>query len=153
MRNTLALLLWFMASFSAGWFGSQFKPGEWYQSLHKPIWTPPSLAFPIAWTILYSLMSVAAWLVWKKRGEDSLVLTALVFFLTQLVLNAAWSWVFFGRHQMGWALFEIGVLWLMIALTVYSFLRVNSLAGFLVIPYLLWVSFAFVLNWAIWRMN
>ncbi len=98
-------------------------------------------------------MSVAAWLVWKKRGEDSLVSTALVFFLIQLVLNAAWSWVFFGRHQIGWALFEMGALWLMIALTVYSFLRINLRAGFLLIPYLLWVSFAFILNLAIWKRN
>ncbi|MCG3206364.1 MAG: Tryptophan-rich protein TspO [Elusimicrobia bacterium] len=153
MKNILALLFWFMASFSAGWFGSQFKPGEWYQSLQKPSWTSPALAFPIAWTILYSLMSVAAWLVWKKRSEDSFISTTLVFFLIQLVLNAAWSWIFFGRHQIGWALLEMGALWLMIALTVYSFLKINPLAGFLMIPYLLWVGFALILNWAIWRRN
>ena len=153
MKNVIALLFWFAVSFSAGWFGSQFKPGAWYASLQKPNWTPPPLAFPIAWAILYALMSVAAWVVWGKRGEDSSVRIALLFFLIQLVLNALWSWIFFGRHQMGWAFIEMSGLWLVVAATLYFFWRINSTAGILLIPYLFWISFAAILNWAIWKRN
>ena len=153
MKNMFALLICSLASFSAGWFGSQFKPGVWYQTLQKPSWTPPSIAFPIAWTILYTLMGVASWLVWKKRENNSAVSVALFFFAVQLVLNALWSWIFFGRHQLGWALLEMGALWLMIAATAYSFWRISATAGFLLVPYLFWVSFAFILNLAIWERN
>lgn len=153
MKNAFALLICFIASFSAGGFGSQYKPGEWYASLQKPIWTPPSLAFPMAWTILYALMSIAAWLVWKHRAENSSVTTALLLFALQLILNAAWSWIFFGRHQMGWALVEMLGLWVVIAGMLYLFWKIDAMAGYLMIPYLAWVSFALVLNWAIWKMN
>jgi translocator protein len=153
LKNSISLLLWLAASFSAGWFGSQFKPGEWYASLQKPNWTPPPLAFPIAWTILYALMGVSAWLVWGKRGEDSLVRPALLFFLVQIVLNALWSWIFFGQHEMGWAFVEISGLWLAVAVTLVFFWRINPTAGILLIPYLLWISFAAVLNGAIWKNN
>ncbi len=151
--NTLALQGFLAASFCAGWIGAQFKPGDWYQSLVKPGWTPPGIAFPIAWTVLYALMSVAAWLVWKKRGQDASAFNALLVFAVQLVLNAAWSWIFFGRHQMGFALLEMSALWGTILVTLLLFWRVSATAGILLVPYLLWVSFALALNAAIWKRN
>jgi len=153
MKNLISLLLWCGVSFSAGWFGSHFKPGPWYETLNKPGWTPPPLAFPIIWTTLYLLMGVAAWLVWKQRDANPFVRTALVFFILQLCLNAIWSWIFFGQHQLGWAFVNISALWVLIALTLASFWRVNTTAGLLFVPYLLWVSLAGVLNWSIWKNN
>jgi tryptophan-rich sensory protein len=153
MKNIISLLLWCALSFSAGWFGSQFKPGAWYQDLRKPAWTPPPIVFPIAWALLYTLMSVAAWLVWRKRGEGPLVSVAIGLFLLQLILNALWSWIFFGCHQIGWALIEIIVLWLMVVFTFLVFFSLSRASGYLLIPYLVWIGFAVVLNWAIWKSN
>lgn len=86
MKNILTLFLWWTISFSAGWFGSQFKPGIWYENLQKPSWTPPAIAFPVAWSVLYTLMGTAAWLVWKRRAEHSLVSAGIVLFFVQLIL-------------------------------------------------------------------
>lgn len=147
------LVFWFLVSFSAGWFGSQFKPGVWYENLHKPVWTPPSLAFPIAWTLLYSLMSIAAWMVWKNFHANSKNYGVFGWFFLQLILNALWSWIFFGLHQMGWALIEMLGLWVAIVMTTYSFYKVLPLAGYLLFPYILWVSFAAILNFSLWKMN
>jgi benzodiazapine receptor len=152
MIKSLSLLLFVLLSFSAGWFGSQFKPGAWYNSLAKPIWTPPALAFPIAWTILYALMGTSAWLVWQKRADKEIG-WALSAFLLQLIFNAAWSWIFFGRHAIGAALLEIAALWMLIAVTMVLSWRISPAAGWFLAPYLLWVSFAVALNGAIWFRN
>ena len=108
--------------------------------------------FGPVWTTLYVMMAVAAWLVWKQAGvRDAAVPLAL--FGGQLVLNVAWSFIFFGLHQPGWACVEIVVLWLAIVATVVAFFRQSRGAGWLLLPYLAWVSFAAVLNFAIWRLN
>ncbi len=153
MKNALSLAFWVLLSFSAGWFGSQFKPGTWYQELSKPSWTPPSFVFPIAWSLLYTLMGVSAWLVWQKRAQSSWVTTALILFVVQLFLNALWSWIFFGLHQMGWAAMEIGLLWAVVLATLIFFFKISNVAGFLFVPYLVWLTFAFALNTAIWMKN
>ncbi len=98
-------------------------------------------------------MGGAAWMVWKARIANPSAKTALALFIVQLVVNALWSWIFFGRHQIGWALVEISTLWLAISATLYFFWRVSPAAGMLMVPYLAWVSFAVVLNWAIWKRN
>jgi tryptophan-rich sensory protein len=134
---------------SAGFIGSRFPPGEWYQGLEKPSWNPPSWVFGPVWTLLYILMGIAVWLVWKERGFS----TGVYLFIAQLVLNAVWSWLFFGLNRPDLAFYEIVVLWLLILLTMMVFWRVRPAAGALFIPYLLWVSFASVLNHTLWKLN
>ncbi|MDZ7859431.1 MAG: TspO/MBR family protein [Candidatus Krumholzibacteriota bacterium] len=148
----MGFVLWVLASLSAGWVGSRFMPGEWYASLVKPSWNPPGAVFAPVWTVLYILMGVAAWLVWKKEGF-SRAKAALVLFISQLVLNAIWSYLFFGAQQPMWAFFEIVLLWIFIVMTMVSFWRVRPAAGALFIPYVCWVGFALILNLQLWRLN
>lgn len=124
----------------------------WYQTLEKPSWQPPAWVFGPVWTVLYLLMAVAAWLVWKPGGFR-LAAVPLTAFAGQLILNVAWSWIFFRLQQPGWALLELLVLWLAIALTTWLFFRRSATAAVLMLPYLGWVTFAGVLNFAIWRLN
>lgn len=124
-------------------------PGSWYAGLNKPSWNPPAWIFGPAWTLLYTLMAVAAWLVWRRAGWSR----SLALYFVQLALNAAWTPIFFGSHELGWALIEIMTMWVAIALTLASFLRVNKTAGWLFVPYLAWVTFATALNFTLWQMN
>lgn len=140
----------------AGAIGSVFTvksiPG-WYATIAKPSFSPPNWVFGPVWATLYTLMGLAAWLVWRQRGTNPNVRAALVLFAVQLVLNAVWSIIFFGAHAIGWAFVEIVALWIAILLTTVWFFRVSHAAGILMIPYLLWVSFAAVLNFSLWRLN
>lgn len=124
-------------------------PGVWYAALNKPAWNPPAWVFGPAWTLLYLLMAIAAWLVWMRDGWRR----PLRLYFVQLALNAAWTPIFFGAHQLGWALVEIMALWAAILLTMLGFRRVNPAAGALFVPYLAWVTFAMVLNFTLWRLN
>lgn len=155
MRSMLVLAGFLLASFAVaaigGWFTSQGMP-DWYMSLEKPSFQPPSWLFGPVWTVLYILMAVAAWLVWREAGWSG-AYAALAAFGVQLVLNLAWSGVFFALRAPGWALAEIAALWLAIAITTVLFFRHSSLAGALMVPYLLWVTFAAALNAAIVRLN
>jgi tryptophan-rich sensory protein len=148
----LALVAWQVVSFSAAVVGSQFMPGAWYASLAKPSWTPPNWVFGPAWTLLYTLMGIAAWLIWRRAGWRSGA-RALGLFIVQLVLNALWSYVVFGLHLLAAGVFEMALLWIAILATLVAFWRVSVAAGVLFLPYLAWVSFAFFLNVALWRMN
>lgn len=153
IRNNVAgLVLWVLASLAAGWLGSNFRPGDWYASLAKPSWNPPSSVFAPVWTTLYVLMGVAAWLVWREAGF-SRARVALSLFVVQLVLNSLWSYLFFGLQKPMIAYIEIIVLWCAILATLVSFWKVRPSAGALLIPYLLWVSFAAALNYQLWRLN
>jgi tryptophan-rich sensory protein len=151
-RQGTGLILWILISLAAGWFGSMFSPGEWYAGLAKPSWNPPSWVFAPVWSTLYVLMGVAAWLVWRRAGFAGAPV-ALGLFAAQLVLNALWSYLFFGLHQPAVALVEIVVLWLVILATTTAFWRVSAPAGGLLLPYLCWVGFAGVLNFQLWRLN
>jgi benzodiazapine receptor len=126
---------------------------HWYAALNKPWFNPPNAIFGPVWTLLYALMAIAAWLVWKAPGKSALRTAALRIFWLQLFLNFAWSWIFFHQHQLAGALLEIAVLWLAILAATILFLRVTRLAAWLMLPYLGWVAFAAVLNFAIWRLN
>lgn len=151
-QTAVALPLWILLGLSAGLAGSRWLPGAWYAALEKPAFNPPSWIFAPVWTTLYVLMGVAAWLVWRRAGFAT-ARGALVLFAAQLGLNALWSYVFFGAHRMGWALAEMGVLWAAILATILAFRRHSTLAAGLLVPYLAWVSFAAVLNLALWRLN
>jgi len=127
-------------------------PGEWYGSLKKPSWNPPGWIFGPVWTALYTMMAVAAWLVWRQGGWAR-QRKPLLMFLGQLVLNALWTPLFFGLHRTGVAFAEIILLWLAIAWTITAFWHVHRAATWLLAPYLVWVSFAAVLNGTLWRLN
>ena len=149
LRNGLMLVGLIVATFCAPLTGMIAMPGAWYAALEKPTWNPPAWIFGPAWTILYTLMAVAAWLVWKRKGWSR----PLVFYFAQLILNAAWTPIFFGAHELGWALVEIVALWVAILLTMIAFFRVSKPAGWLFVPYLAWVTFATFLNFTLWRLN
>ena len=126
----------------------------WYPTLVKPSFNPPNWIFAPVWTMLYIMMGVAAGLVWDRIGQQKeVVKNALVFFAVQLVLNALWSFLFFGLKNPMLSGLEIVILWLMIFETYSKFIKINKIAGYLFIPYLLWVSFASVLNANIWWLN
>jgi tryptophan-rich sensory protein len=151
----IGLILFIMICVGAGGLGAIATTPEiegWYAALQKPAWNPPSYLFGPVWTTLYLMMAIAAWLVWKPAGFQAAALP-LMLFAGQLVLNVAWSWIFFGMHQPGWAFVEIVILWLAIVATITAFFRCSMLAGWMLVPYLAWVSFASVLNYAIWQLN
>jgi translocator protein len=153
-RSIIGVLVILGVTFSAaavGGWASANTP-SFYALLNKPSWAPPAEVFGPVWTVLYLLMAVAAWLVWKG-GRKQEVRRALLFYLAQLALNALWTWLFFAWRQGGWALAEIIILWMMIFLTTISFYRIRPLAAFLLLPYLAWVGFAAGLNAGLWRMN
>ena len=137
--------------------GSTFTPvpgSEWYYSvLRKPSWNPPDWLFPPAWTLLFLLMGIALSLVVEQWGEKKQIQGALVDFGVQLLLNLAWSASFFGLHSPLLALAVIVLLWLAIVVSIVKFMAVSPVAGYLLIPYLLWVSFASYLNFTIWQLN
>lgn len=146
------LLGWLLLCFAAAWFGAQFMPGEWYATLRKPSWNPPNWIFGPVWTLLYTMMAAAAWLV-CQRASFAANAVPLAVFLIQLALNALWSWLFFGLQKPGLAFAEIVALWLAIAASLLLFRRVSPLAAWLLAPYLAWVSFAAALNFTLWRLN
>jgi tryptophan-rich sensory protein len=139
----------------AGGIGAWATTSEiqtWYRTIDKPSWNPPDAVFGPVWTVLYLLMATAAWLVWRS-GELSATRIALGWFAVQLVLNTLWSFLFFGMHQPGWAFAELLLLWLVIAATAAQFFSHSRPAGWLMMPYLAWVTFAGALNFAIWQLN
>lgn len=150
--SCFALAIWIAACLAASAIGAFFMPGEWYAQLSKPAWNPPNWIFGPVWTLLYLMMAVSAWLVWKRGGFGA-QRRPLGLFFVQLALNAAWSPIFFGLKQPGLALVEILGLWLAIVGTIAVFQRVDRLAARLLVPYLAWVTFASVLNLALWRLN
>lgn len=126
--------------------------GTWYPDIAKPAWTPPNWVFAPVWTALYTMMAIAAWLVWMERSRIA-IKGPMVLFGLQLALNSLWSFLFFGMQQIGWAGVEIALLWVAIAACLAMFWQAKPLAGALLIPYLLWVTYATALNWAIWWIN
>jgi tryptophan-rich sensory protein len=129
--------------------GALFPPGAWYASLARPAWTPPDALFPLVWTPLYVAIAVAGWRLWRRCGLEAPVIA----WGAQLLLNALWSWIFFGLHRTGLALLELCVLAGAIALTIRLAVRVDRVAAALLAPYLLWVAFAGALNFEIWKLN
>ncbi|MEJ7600936.1 MAG: TspO/MBR family protein [Kofleriaceae bacterium] len=152
VRRAGLFLVCLMISFAPGIVGSRFSPGPWYDRIEKSSLTPPGWVFPIAWSALYLLMGISLFLF--VLGTTRRVRTVgLAWSGVQLMLNAAWSWIFFGLERPDLALLEIGVLWLAILGTLIVFWRQRPAAGALLVPYLAWVSFASYLNFEICRLN
>ena len=152
-RNILKLVLSIVVCEFAGIIGSIFTARAipiWYTSLNKPPFTPPNWLFAPAWITLYALMGIAAFIIWRKGLDKYGVKTALIIFLIQLILNAQWSIVFFGLRSPFGGIIVIIVLWMAILLTILRFLKISRPAGALLLPYILWVSFAATLNVSIW---
>jgi len=146
-----SLALFLLAVFAVAFTASRFRPGEWYQALEKPPWTPPDWLFAPVWTVLYLAIAVAGWLVWRSRdGHGS---TALSFWVAQLFLNGLWSWLFFGLHRPDLALFDIVLLDAAIVGFVMSAMPISRLAAGLFVPYGLWVAYATALTFSIWQAN
>jgi benzodiazapine receptor len=156
IKDVGKLVLCVVACLAAGAIGSIFTQQaipNWYVTLEKPAFNPPNWVFAPVWTLLYILMGIAAFLVWRKGLENRQVRIALIVFLVQLVLNAFWSVAFFGLESPLYGLFVISVLGIAILLTVLAFFRISRVASVLMWPYLLWVAFATVLNVSIWMLN
>lgn len=148
-RDLLALGVFLAVVIAAAAVGAGFKPGAWYAGLLKPSWTPPNAVFAPVWSVLYLLIAVAGWLVWRS-GDRGMALLAWV---AGTALNAAWSWLFFGQNWIGLALLDIAMLWITILAFIVFARSVNPIASWLFVPYFLWVGFATVLNFEIWRLN
>jgi tryptophan-rich sensory protein len=154
--DVVKLVVSLVACQCAGLIGSIFTIKSiptWYASLQKPPFTPPGWLFGPAWVILYILMGVAAFIVWRRGLDTQGVKKALVIFLIQLVLNALWSVVFFGLESPLWGMVVIVVLWIAILFTILELFKISKTAGALLVPYILWVTFAATLNISIWILN
>ena len=140
----------------AGFVGSLFTTPSiptWYAALRKPSFNPPNSVFGPVWTTLFLLMGISAYLIWRKGVHDRYVRIALLIFIVQLLLNVLWSFLFFGLHNPSSAFVEIIILWLAILATLIAFIKISKPAGILLLPYILWVSFAAVLNFSLWKLN
>lgn len=153
-RQIFGLAGWLVLSFAAAAIGAvaSINAGEFYQQLIRPDWAPPAWLFGPVWSVLYLLMGIAAWLVWREHGFRG-AQAALSLFIIQLAANALWTWLFFAWQSGSLAFIEIIILWALILATIAAFWRASPLAGALLLPYLAWVTFAVALTFAAWRLN
>jgi len=142
-------LIFLVACLAAGSTGALFSPGSWYRNLNKPSWTPPDWAFPVTWTTLYLCMAVAGARV-ALLPDNGL---AMAFWALQIALNGLWTPVFFGLKRIKLGMIVLSALWLSVAATIWVLFQVDLIAGFLFIPYLVWVTIAGALNASVWRLN
>lgn len=155
-KNFLKLIIALIVPQLFAIIGSLFTQtgvNSWYSLIEKPAFNPPNWVFGPVWTLLYILMGVSAFLIWRRGLEKKEVRFALMIFIFQLTLNLFWSFIFFGLQNPGIALTEIISLWFAILATILAFYQINKVAAFLLIPYILWVSFAAFLNYSIWNLN
>lgn len=154
LAQTFGLLAWLAVAFAAATIGAvaSVDAGSFYAQLVRPAWAPPASAFGPVWSVLYLLMGIAAWLVWREHDARHRSL-ALTLFAVQLAANALWSWLFFAWRNGAFAFAEVLLLLTLIAATVLVFWRVRRLAGVLMLPYLAWVCLATALTWAVWQGN
>ncbi len=153
-REWIGLGGWLLVAFAAAVIGGRasVNAASFYAPLVRPAWAPPGWLFGPVWTVLYLMMAIAAWLVWRERGRAG-ARTALSLWVVQLAANALWSWLFFAWRRGALAFGEVLLLWVLVALTLVAFWRIRPLAGMLLLPYLLWVGFATALTFAVWRLN
>ena len=152
VSSWVPLLGFIAACFLAAMTGTFFRPGEWYERLKKPSWRPPNRLFAPAWTILYVMIAISGWLVWREAGFAGAALP-LAMYALQLVLNAAWTPLFFGLHRLDLGFVDIVLVWLSIVATIVLFLPIHVGGALVLLPYLAWVTFATALNFAVWRLN
>ncbi len=154
LYSVQGLLVWLALAYVTATVGAiaSVDAREFYAQLTQPAWAPPGWVFAPVWASLYTMMGIAAWLVWKPRGFVGAA-TALTLFCIQLAINALWSWLFFAWHLGVVAFVDVLLLWALIVTTVVTFWRVSHLAAILLLPYLAWVTFASVLTFSVWQLN
>ena len=155
IKDILKLVISMVLCQLAGFLGSLFTiPAipTWYKTLKKPFFTPPAWIFGPVWISLFILMGISLFVVWRRQDHPRFK-TALIFFFVQLILNILWSAAFFGLRSPLIGLIDIVLLWVAILLTIQHFLRISKMAGLLLMPYIVWVSFAVVLNFSLWILN
>jgi benzodiazapine receptor len=152
MKLIVSILIPLLVGGISGYFTASGVEG-WYAAANKPWFNPPNWIFAPVWTALYILMGIALYLVWKSETIRAVKQTAVTLFAVQLTLNFFWSLIFFKIQQPGWAFAEIIAMWVMIIATILWFGKISSTAAWLLVPYICWVSFASVLNYAIWKLN
>jgi translocator protein len=152
MKLIISILLPLCIGFVSG-YATAGNINGWYATLNKPWFSPPNYLFGPVWTGLYIMMGIALWLIWKEPSAKPYRNTALLLFGIQLLFNFFWTFIFFQWKQMGWALAEIIVLWVLLFITIIFFGKINKTAAWLLVPYICWVSFATLLNAGYWRLN
>lgn len=152
MKLIISIAIPLIVGAVAGFFTTSGVKG-WYVIANKPSFNPPNWLFAPVWTTLYLMMGIALYLVWSTKNNNAIKRTAIKLFSAQLLLNFAWSFIFFYLHQPGWAFVEIITMWLMILLTIVWFGKISKIAAWLLVPYISWVSFAALLNFYIWKLN
>ena len=152
IKGFISIMLPLVVGGLSGFFTTSSISG-WYTTINKPSFNPPNWIFGPVWTLLYMMMGIALFIIWKSEADAVLKKQALIFFFIQLAINFCWSLLFFYCESPGWALIDIVLMWVFILLTIFSFGKISSLSAWLLVPYISWVSFAAVLNFAIWRMN
>lgn len=152
MIQVLALAAFLALCVATAVPGIVFRPGQWYANLNQPSWRPPNALFGPVWLVLYIMIAVAGWLVWREAGIAGAALP-LALYLLQLALNAAWSWLAFRRRRLELAAVDMAALWLAILATILAFQPISTTAAWLLAPYLAWVTFALALNVKLWRLN
>ena len=156
MQKIIKIVLVVLVCVSVGFLSGMVTRDSittWYPTLVKPVFNPPNWIFAPVWTLLYIMMGIAAGLVWTSNSDEKTIKKALILFVIQFGLNALWSYIFFGLHNPMLAFIEIMVLWLIIFDTYNAFRKIDKIAGILLLPYLIWVSFATILNASIWWLN
>jgi translocator protein len=154
--NLTKLVISIGLTLAVGFLSSYFTTSSisnWYSTLNRPFFAPPNWLFAPVWTSLYIMMGISAFLIWKNRLSKINVKTALIFYLGQLLLNFGWSLIFFSLQMPLLAFIEIILLIIMVILVIKKFLKINKVAGYLLLPYLAWISFASILNFAFWWLN
>ena len=150
LSSLLSFAVFAVLVFAVAMSGAVFKPGSWYEGLDKPPWTPRNWVFPVVWSALYVMIAVAGWRVYQTGG---VVLLPFAVYLLQLMLNGAWSALFFGLRRADLALVDVVAMWIAVAVNIALFMPYDALAGWLLVPYLVWVTVASCLNISIWRRN
>lgn len=154
--NRAKLIISILFTVGLGLLGGLFTAPEihgWFLHLNKPSWNPPNWLFAPVWTILYLLMGIGFYLVWKTKADTDTKQWAMIMFIVQFAMNVLWSFIFFKEHRMGWAFADIVTLWIGVGCTIIGFSRIHKTAAWLLVPYICWVSFAAVLNYKLWQMN
>lgn len=147
----IAVAVFVGLNFAAASSGGVFKPGAWYAKLAKPGWTPPNWAFPVVWGFLFAINAWAGWLLWEVAGTSQPL--TFVAYIVSLMLNAGWSWLFFGRRRMDLALIDVALLWVSLVALVALFWPLRPFAAMLLLPYLVWVTVAAFLNLRMIQLN
>lgn len=156
MNNTIKFIISIFAPLIVGGLSGFFTTNSisgWYTTLQKPSFNPPNWIFGPVWTLLYIMMGIALFVIWKSEADSVLKKQALILFAAQLAVNFCWSFLFFYCESPSWALLDIIVMWVLIVMNIFSFGKISSFAAWMLVPYISWVSFAMLLNFAIWRMN